>query len=121
MLQVTITNIDIEQKLENNCVCDETADKRRLSTKLVKKHTHALWEKYPMSALVQTEHMQIANELHAVQDVETDTAHTGTNMNPIDTVEKKKEKVIAVQFGMIHQLQTEKMRKVITISILQKL
>ena len=74
-----------------------------------------------MSALVQTEHVQIANEHHAVQDVETDTAHKGTNVNPIDTVEKKKEKDIVVQFGIIHQLQTEKIKKVITTSILQKL
>ena len=84
-------------------------------------NTPASWEKYPTSALVQIEHMQIANEPRVVQDVETVIAHTDTNMNPIDTVEKKKEKVIAVPFGMTHQLQTEKMRKVITISIPQKL
>ena len=72
-----------------------------------------------MSALVQTERMQIANEHHAVQDVETDTAHTGTNMNPIDTVEKKKERDIVVQFGTTHQLQTENMRKIIMTDILQ--
>ena len=95
--------------------------KEAKGVKLANTNTHALWEKYPTSALVQTEHMQIANEPRVVQDVETVIAHTDTSMNPIDTVEKKKEKVIAVQFGMIHQLQTEKMRKVITISILQKL
>ena len=114
------TNSDktVEQKLENNCVCVAKEAKR---VKPANTNTPALWEKYPTSALVQIEHMQIANEPRVVQDVETVIAHTDTNMNPIDTVEKKKEKVIAVQFGMIHQLQTEKMRKVITISILQKL